>query len=119
MYRRTTTDGLERLDPSLYEITNGQILFTPKAGIWLLTGMVIYVKGRIKLTTDDELDTSNLVNYVLYLAAQLLLTQLLFKAAFVFLRNDVSVIDIDRSLQVVDQRVIRYKQALLREFESI
>lgn len=119
MYRRTTTDGLERLDPSLYEITNGQILFTPRAGSWLITGMVIYVKGRIKLTTDDELDTSNLVNYVLYLAAQLLLTQLLFKAAFVFLRNDVSVIDIDRSLQVIDQRVIRYKQALAREFESI
>lgn len=118
-YRRTTTDGLERLDPSLYEVTNGQILFTPRAGSWLLTGMVIYTKGRAKLTTDDSLDTTNLINYVLYLAAQLLLTQLLFKAAFVFLRNDVNVIDIDRSLQVVDQRVIRYKQALLREFESI
>jgi hypothetical protein len=118
MYTRTTTDNLETLSPELYTIIDSNIIFLPAASRWLLTGMIIYVKGVVKLTTDDSLPTANLVNYVIYSAAEGLLDRLLLKASFVFLRNDISVSDITRAIQTISGRTLRYKQAILREFES-
>lgn len=117
-YTRTTTDSPERLDTSLYEIVNGNIQFTPKASRWLMSTMTIYIKGRTELTTDDDLPTTQLINYVLYTAATILLEQLMLKQAFVFLRNDISMNDIVRALGTIQSAALRYKQALLREYEN-
>jgi len=117
-YQKTTTDNPEPLSPELYDIINGNIQFRPVATRWLITGMTIYIKGVTKLTTDDELDTQNLINYVIYLAAEALISGLIFKSMFVFLRNDTTMADIVRALGVIEGKVLRYKQALLREFES-
>lgn len=117
-YRSSVTDNPERIDGSLYEIVDGQIQFAPASTRWLMSGMTIFVKGRNQLTVDDELPTSQLVNYVLYTAATILLEQLVLKQAFVFLRNDISMSDIVRALSTVQSAALRYKQALLREFES-
>lgn len=115
--QKTTTDKPERLGTELYEIVNGNIQFNPTADRWLITGQIIYVKGLTKLTTDDELPTTQLINYVLYTAANNLLSRLVLKQAFVFLRNDISMADISRAIQVISSQALRYKQGLLREFE--
>lgn len=117
-YTRTTTDFPEVLSTSIYEIVNGNIQFKPEAIRWLMDGMIIYAKGLYKLQTTDSLTTDALVNYVLNLATERLLSNLLLKKTFVFLTNNTSVAEISAALKVVQGDVLRYKQALLREFES-
>lgn len=119
LYRQTTTlDSPERISSDYYEIVDGQIQFMTGIERFLSTGMVIFVKGLTQLTVGDALPTANLVNYVIYSAAEKLLNALIFKHTFVFLRNDTSMADISRALQAIQSQVLRYKQALLREFES-
>lgn len=117
--RRTTQDFPEEIDPGLYEIVNGNIQFGVKTPLVLSDTYTLYIKGLNKLTTDDELDTDNLVNYVINLAAYILLKQLALKAAFVFLRNDIQVVDIIRAKADVKEDMLRYRQALRREFETV
>lgn len=117
-FQRSTADAPERISPDLYEVIAGNVQFLRPVTQWLGTTYTLQMKGLYKLTTDDELDTQNLVNYVISLAAEILLTNLVLKAAFVFLRNDISVPDITRALQIIQGNTLRYKQALLREFES-
>lgn len=117
-YTRTSTSFPERISPELYEIVNGKIQFTLRTPAWFSDTLTIYIKGSYKLLTTDSLVTRNQVNYVLNLAAEILLNQLLLKKTFVFLTNDTSVAEIAAALRVFQGNVLRYKQALLREFES-
>jgi hypothetical protein len=118
-YQRTSTDYPERISPELYEIVNGNIQFSVFTPNWINDTYTIYIKGHYKLATTDSLTTVNLVNYVINLAAEVLLNNLILKRTFVFLRNDTSMADIVNALKVVQSQVLVYKQALLREFESM
>ena len=101
-----------------YEVVSNNIQFRNSIRRWLTTGNTLYIKGLYKITGDDELETTNQINYVINLAAEILLTNLILKRAFVFLKNDTNMADITRALQVVQGNVLRYKQAILREFEG-
>lgn len=117
-FKRTSTDYPEKISPDLYEIVNGNIQFGLLTQNWLADNYTLYIKGLYKLTTDDDLETQNLVNYVINLAAETLLNNLVLKRTFVFLRNDTTMGDIVGALRVIQGNVLRYKQAILREFES-
>jgi len=106
------------ISSDLYEVVNGKIQFRDEIQKWLDTGQTIYVKGAYKLASTDSLTTNAQVNYVINLAAEQLLNQLLLKRAFQFLRNDTTTADIVRSLQAVQGNVLRYKQAIQRDFED-
>lgn len=118
-YQKTSTQEPEILSTDLYEIVAGVIQFKPAVQRWMLTGMTIYIKGVYKLVSTDTLNTTHLVNYVLYTAAENLLETLIFKSVFVFLRNDTSMADITRALQLVQSKRLEYKRSLSREFESV
>lgn len=114
-------DSSQYPDPiasSLYEIVAGNIQFHNKAQYVFSDNYTLFLKGGNKLTVDDDLQTDAQINYVLNLAALILLRHLALKAAFVFLRNDVSVADIIRAKADVQADVLRYKQALAREYEN-
>lgn len=115
---RTTTDNPEPISPDLYEVVAGNIQFNRQVERWLSDTYTLYIKGLYKLTTSDSLTSDNLVNYVINLAAEILLNNLILKRTFVFLRNDTSLTDIVRALQTIQGQTLRYKQALLREFEG-
>lgn len=117
-FKRSSTDNPERISPDLYEIVAGNLQFNNQVNLWLSDTYTLYIKGLYKLTTDDELDTADLVNYTINLAAEMLINNLILKRAFVFLRNDTSMGDAVNALRVIQGNVLRYKQALLREFES-
>lgn len=117
-YQRSTDDYPERLSPELYEIVNGNIQFLEYTQNWLDDTYTIYIKGAYKLTTSDSLSTYAQVNYVINLAAELLLNRLLLKKTFVFLTNDTTVAEIVAALKIYSAQVLTYKQAILREFES-
>ena len=119
IYIQKTTDQYpQRIDPSLYEIVNGNIQFVEHVQKWIYDTYTLYLKGLYKLTTTDNLVTDNQVNYVLTNAAYILLRQLALKRTFVFLRNDTTMRDIVEARNDMRSDVLRYKQALLREFES-
>ena len=117
-FQRSTSDYPERISPELYEIVNGNIQFQEWTQNWIDDTYTIYIKGAYKLTTNDSLQTDAQVNYVLNLAAENLLNRLLLKKTFVFLTNDTSVAEIVAALKIFSARVLEYKQAILREFES-
>jgi hypothetical protein len=117
-FKLDSNDYPRPISPDVYEIVNGEIQFRPTIQTILNDTMTIYAKGTYKLTSSDSLTTNAQVNYVINLAAQILLNQLLLKRAFQFLRNDTTTADIVRSLQAIQGNVLRYKQAILREFEE-
>lgn len=101
----------------MYDIVAGNIQFNVNARRWLSDTTTLYVKGVYKLALTDSLTTDGLVNYTLSLAALILLRQLVLKHTFVFLRNDTSMSDIINAKRDMQADVLRYKQALVREFE--
>lgn len=117
-FKRTTSDSPEPISSDLYEVVAGNLQFNNQSRRWLGSTYTLYIKGLYKLTTSDNLTSDNLVNYVINLAAEILLNNLVLKRTFVFLRNDTSLSDIVRALQTVQGQVLRYKQAILREFEA-
>lgn len=108
----------DKIASNLYEVVDGNIQFHNKAQYVFSDNYTLFIKGGNKLTVDDDLQTDAQINYVLSLAALILLRQLALKAAFVFLRNDISMSDIIRVKNDVQTDVIRYKQALAREYEN-
>jgi len=118
-FMRSTSDYPEPRSSDLYELVNGNIQFNNNMNHWLGDSYTIYIKGSYKLLTTDSLPTTNHINYVLNLAAEILVSRLLLKKTFVFLTNDTTVGEISASLQAFQGQVLRYKQALLRDFEAI
>ena len=116
---QTSSQYPGRLDKSLWEVVAGNIQLAEDAQRYIGSDHTLYLRGNYKLTTSDSLGTTGLVNYTLNLAAQILLSQLLLKKAFVFLTNDTSVQEIIAAQQVVQGNVLRYKQGLPRTFESV
>lgn len=118
-YQRTTSDYPEELDTSLYNIVAGNIEFENSMRLWVYDNYQLIIKGSYKVTLSDSLPTQNLVNYVLNLAAEILLSRLLLKKTFVFLTNDTTIQEIAAALNALSQQVLKYKQALLREWETV
>jgi hypothetical protein len=100
-------------------IVNGTIQFIDDVTSWLNDTYTLYIKGRYKLTTTDSLTTDNLCNYVISLAAYLLLKRLSYKMTLLFLKNDTSMADIINARRDMQADMLAYKQALQREFEAI
>jgi hypothetical protein len=115
-----TGEPKRKLDRHLYTFpTDGTFEFIDDSRRWLQDNLTLYLVGRHKLTTDDSLDTTALVNYVLNWAAFLLLNRLALKYAFSFLKNDTSMSDILNARNAFQSNALMYKQALQREFEGI
>jgi len=117
-YLNDTSSYPRPISSDLYEVVDREIQFRNGIQRWLSGGMTIYAKGSYKLASGDSLTTNAQVNYVINLAAELLLNNLILKRAFQFLRNDTTMADIQRALQIVQGNVLRYKQAIKREFEE-
>lgn len=117
-FKRTTSDYPEPISPDLYEVVAGNIQVLRGFEKWIYDNYTIYIKGLYKLTTDDDLDSDNLVNYVISNAAYLLLRTLAYKRTFVFLRTDTTMRDITDARNMMFADMIRWKQSLQREFES-
>lgn len=108
----------EPIDSSLWEVVGTNIQFRPQADNLIPNGYKLYLKGNLKLTTDDTLDTSNLQEYVLSLAGVDTLKLLMHKKANLFLKNDVTVgelIGLRRDLQA---DVVELRRRLRKEWES-
>lgn len=109
----------EKISQDLYEIVAGKIQFFQIMQNFVNDTVTLYLKGFYSLTTSDNLTTDVQINYVLSNAAYTLLRALMLKRTFVFLRNDTSMADIKFARDDMRTDMLRYRQMLLREFESI
>lgn len=107
-----------RIDSSLWEVVDGNLQFAADAQRYIPDSHVLYLKGTYKLQLTDSLPTVNIINYVLWLAADNMMMQLLLKSAFVFLRNDTNLQGIVAAQKVTGTKVLEMKQRLFREFQS-
>lgn len=121
IYLSTTGSSRPMPDPidgGLWEVIDGNIQFNSKADRIIPTGYTLYLKGNVKLTTDDTLDNVNLQEYVLASAGVNTLTLLGFKKANLFVKNDLTMaelIGLRREL-MVDVKEGRLR--LLKEYQS-
>ena len=109
----------EKISQDLYEVVNGQIQFTQITQNFINDTVTLYIKGYYALTVNDPLLTDGLINYVLANAAYILTKDLIYSRIFVFLRNDTTLADIINARKDLFQDMLFYRQALLREFESL
>lgn len=118
MYLPDSTGPMQPIARDLWQVINGTIYFTDNVQNWLNDNVPIYLKGKYKLLTTDSLTTTIVVNYVLSLAAYLLLKRLSYKMTFQFLRNDTSMGDIINARRDMQADMLTYKQALHRQFQG-
>lgn len=117
-FRPVIGKPLKLITRDLYTVVNGTIQFNYLAWHWLDSPYQLTIKGFSKLTVDQDLPTIELINYVIYSAAVNLVNTLIYRKTFQFLRTDITMADIARALSSMQAEVLRYKQGLLREFES-
>lgn len=106
------------IDGGLWEVIDGNIQFNSKADTIIPTGYILYLKGTLKLTTDDTLDNVNLQEYVLASAGVNTLTLLGFKKANLFVKNDLSMAELIGLRRELMVDVKEGRTRLLKEFQS-
>lgn len=106
------------IDSSVWELVNGYIQFNSKADRVIPHGSTLYLKGRYKLTTSDEIADTNVQEYVLALAGVYTLKLLVHKKVNLFTKNDVSVSELLNTKRELEQDVTRLRQQLPRTWES-
>lgn len=102
----------------LWELVDGNIHFNQKADLILPAGCTLYLKGRQKLATSDDLPTVNLQEYVLSLAGVNTLTLLTHKKANLFIKNDTSMGELIALRRELMADVKEARTKLAKEYES-
>lgn len=118
-YKPDSSLPMKPISRDLWRLIDGSIYFNADATKYLDSNYTLYIKGRYKIASTDSLTTDNLVNFVLSMAAYLLLKRLSYKMTFQFLRNDTSMGDIINARRDMQADMLTYKQALQRQFEAI
>lgn len=104
----TTMDFPVPIDGDMWEVIDGNIQFVG-ANI-IPQGWTLYLKGNKKLdSTSDSLETTNLQEYVIALAAYNCITALKYKKVNLFLKNDTTLSELialgrDLGVEVKDLR---------------
>ena len=108
-----------KVSSDLWEIVDGNIQFDAATPRYFGDTYTLYLKGNYKLQLTDSLPTTDVINYVLWLAADNLMMQLLLKSAFVFLRNDTQLTAIINAQKTTGTKLLEMKQRLARSFKSM
>jgi hypothetical protein len=122
-FQRTSTDYPERIDNELWSYENvagvPSIIFEMIAERVLSNNYQLYLKGRYKLTTSDDLPTVELQNYVLSHAGYLSLRNLGYQKTLRFLRNDTTLADILNLRKDFQADMLSWRQQLQQHYESV
>ena len=119
IYLKRSTDNFpEEIDSSLWEVVNGAIIFNQKGNFSIPDGFGLQIRGKYKLAQADDIPTTDfaLKNYVINLAAWIILRQLTFKKITAFLNNDTSVSELINFRSSVERDVQRYRAQLQQSY---
>lgn len=112
--KRASSVFPEEISSELWEVVNGQIIFQKTAAFRIPDGFALQLRGKYKLTDTDDIPESNTVlqNYVVMLAAWIVLRQIGFTRVLAFLRNDTSVAELMNFRNMVEQDLLKYRSQL-------
>lgn len=112
------SDEPEKISADLWEVIEGNIQFKNAAFRTIPHGWTLYLKGHYKLTTEDDLETVNLQEYVIALAGVETLNLLGYKKANLFLKNDTSMAELIALRREFRNDVREYRQMLPKQYET-
>jgi hypothetical protein len=116
--KRSANSFPEEIDSGLWEVINGQIIFQKQAPFSIPTGFQLELRGKYKLQTNDTIPTANtaLQNYVVNLAAWVILSRMAMTKILSFLHNDTSVSELLAFKTDVNRDVQRYRAQLQQSY---
>ena len=110
-------DEPEKIASNLWEVINGNIQFKPGAKT-IPEGWTLYIKGRVKFTTDDSVTAARLQEFILNSAQLHCLNMYGTKKALKFIKNDTSMSEIITFKRELERKVAGYKARIPRSFEN-
>ena len=113
---RSSTDLPEQIDGSLWEVVGSNIQFTDKALQTIPDGYTLFLRGRYKVATTDNISDTGLQQYILALAGYNALRYLLLKRTMRFLKNDTSVAEIVAARRELYADMVHWRQQIGQEF---
>lgn len=112
-----STDEPEKIASDLWEVVGTNIHL--KAGAKVIPdGNTLYLKGKKKYTTDDDIAETNLQEYILNLAQLQCLNMYGIKKAIKFIKNDTSMGEIIAMKRELERKVQQYRMRLPKSFEA-
>lgn len=111
------TDEPEPISSGLWEVVDDKIHFKKGSDI-IPDGATLYLKGKTKYTSTDDIIETSLQEYILSLAQLILYRMLGTKKAFRFIKNDTSVSEIIGLKRELEREVQRYRNRQPVSFES-
>jgi len=110
----------EEISDDYWQVVDGNIIFSRGAGYTIPDGFQLQLRGRYKLSPTDDLPIDNyaLQNYVINLAAWIVLRALTYKKALAFLNNDTSMSELLSFRQAVEHDIQRYRAQLQQAYIS-
>lgn len=111
--RADSTQGYTKVDSDLWEVVDGQIIFSQK-GTYRIPVGALQVRGHKKLAADDDISADNftLQNYVVTLAGFNILKYMGYTKVLSFLRNDTSLQELMAFKSQIQQDMLNYRRQL-------
>lgn len=118
--KRASSVFPEEISSELWEVIDGDIIFTKTAAFRIPDGFGLQLRGRYKLTDTDSIPDANPVmkNYVVTLAAWIVLRQLGFTKITSFLHNDTSITEIMNFKNMIEQDMLKLRSQLATSFAN-
>lgn len=120
--QRDSSQPPEPIDASFWSVVSVGGVRTLKIstrGNWVLpSGYPLFIRGKYKLTTSDPIPTNALVlqNYVVSLAAFIVLKQIGYTKVLSFLQNDTSMSELLAFRNQMQQDMFQYRAQLSTEY---
>lgn len=104
----------EEIGSELWEVIDGQIIFNKNAVLRIPDGFTVQIRGRYKLTDTDSIAATNMPmqNYIVNLAAWIVLKQVGFSRVLAFLKNDTSMSELIAFRNLIEQDMLKYRSQL-------
>lgn len=104
----------EEISGDIWEVINNQIVFNKKAGFRIPSGFTLQIRGRYKLTSGNSIPVTNqpMQNYVVTLAAWLILRGIGMTKILSFLHNDTSISEVVAFRREIEQDMLKYRAQL-------
>lgn len=107
----------EKIASELWEVVGSNLQFKNSASNVIPTGYTLYLRGKTKYGSGDNVTEVNVQEYLLNLAQLRLYKIMLAKKTMRFLKNDTSVSEIVTVKRDLEQDVAKYRQRLPKQYQ--
>lgn len=116
--QRSSANFPEEISAELWEVVDGNINFTKQAAYVVPTNYALQIRGKYKLAASDSIPADNVTmqNYVVTVAAWIVLKQIGFTKILSFLHNDTSISELVGFRNLIQQDMLNYRTQLVTTY---